>query len=154
MSLEQALAANTAALTALLAHLSAGGTLGNAAQAPAPAAGQPTAKAAAPKKTAAESAPAAPAVEAPAQASTAATEGNAQAAVAVSAPAAPAASPASSVEYPVLQKAVFALAGKSREAAAAVVASYGVKTFKELPQDKWGEALGVVQEKLAELENV
>ena len=69
-----------------------------------------------------------------------------------SAPAAPAASPASSVDYPTLQKAVFALAGKSREAAAAVVQSFGVKTFKELPQDKWAEALGAVTEKLAELE--
>lgn len=62
-------------------------------------------------------------------------------------------SPASSVDYPTLQKAVFALAGKSREAAAAVAAGFGVKTFKELPQDKWGEALGAVQEKLAELES-
>jgi hypothetical protein len=53
----------------------------------------------------------------------------------------------------VLQKAVFALAGKSREAAAAVASSFGVKTFKELPADKWGEALGAVQEKLAELES-
>lgn len=72
--------------------------------------------------------------------------------VEASAPAAPAASPASSVDYPTLQKAVFALAGKSREAAAAVVQSFGVKTFKELPQDKWAEALGAVTEKLAELE--
>lgn len=56
------------------------------------------------------------------------------------------------VEYPVLQKAVFALAGKSREAAAAVAASMGVKTFKELPQDKWADALTAVTAKLAELE--
>jgi hypothetical protein len=60
--------------------------------------------------------------------------------------------PSKSVEYPVLQKAVFALAGKSREAAAAVAASMGVKTFKELPADKWGEALVAVNDKLAELE--
>ncbi|MFZ9370275.1 MAG: hypothetical protein ACO25M_00200 [Limnohabitans sp.] len=66
---------------------------------------------------------------------------------------APAPTPAvSSVDYATLQKAVFALAGKSREAAAGVAASLGVKTFKELPEGKWAEALGAVQEKLAELE--
>lgn len=58
----------------------------------------------------------------------------------------------SSVDYPTLQKAVFALAGKSRDAAAAVAKSFGVKTFKELGQDQWAEALGAVNEKLAELE--
>jgi hypothetical protein len=82
-----------------------------------------------------------------------ASEGNA--AAGSSAQEAPAASTASSsepVEYPVLQKAVFALAGKSREAAAAVAASMGVKTFKELPADKWGDALAAVNAKLAELE--
>jgi hypothetical protein len=122
-------------------------------QAQEPAPGQATAKAdAAPKKTAAAKAqPAAPA-EAPPPASTAATEGNA--AAASSAPEATAASSASSIDYATLQKAVFALAGKSREAAAQVASSFGVKTFKELPQDKWGDALAAVQEKLAELENV
>lgn len=59
---------------------------------------------------------------------------------------------AQTVEYSVLQKAVFALAGKSREAAAAVAASLGVKTFKELPADKWADALAAVNGKLAELE--
>jgi hypothetical protein len=57
-----------------------------------------------------------------------------------------------SVDYPTLQKAVFALAGKSREAAAAVAASMGVKTFKELDQSKWAEALAAVTDKLTELE--
>ena len=61
----------------------------------------------------------------------------------------PAAAP--SVEYPVLQKAVFALAGKSREAAAAVAASFGVKTFKELDSTKWADALAAVNAKLAEV---
>lgn len=61
-------------------------------------------------------------------------------------------STASSVAYPTLQKAVFALAGKSREAAAAVAASFGVKTFKELPETKWGDALAAVNAKLADLE--
>jgi hypothetical protein len=51
-----------------------------------------------------------------------------------------------------LQKAVFALAGKSREAAAAVAGSFGVKTFKELPEAKWAEALAAVTAKLSELE--
>ncbi len=100
-------------------------------QAPAPAAGQPTAKeSAAPKKTAAEKAPPAPSVETAAPASTA----------------------AETVDYAVLQKAVFTLAGKSREAAASVAAGFGVKTFKELPQDKWADALAAVNEKLAIVE--
>ena len=64
----------------------------------------------------------------------------------------PAPAPVQTVDYATLQKAVFALAGKSREAAAGVAASLGVKTFKELPEGKWAEALGAVQEKLAELE--
>jgi outer membrane biosynthesis protein TonB len=57
----------------------------------------------------------------------------------------------SSVDYPTLQKAVFALAGKSRAAASEVVASFGVKTFKDLDQSKWGDALAAVNEKLAGL---
>lgn len=57
-----------------------------------------------------------------------------------------------SVDYPTLQKAVFALAGKSRDAAAAVASSFGVKTFKELDASKWGEALAAVNAKVAELE--
>lgn len=93
---------------------------------------QPTAEVvaetAAPEKTVAESNPTAEPAEAAAPASTAAE-----------------------VDYPTLQKAVFALAGKSREAAAAVAASFGVKTFKELPEAKWGEALAAVQAKTAEL---
>lgn len=60
--------------------------------------------------------------------------------------------PAEAIEYPVLQKAVFALAGKSRDEATKLVAAFGVKTFKELPADKWSEALAAVNAKLAELE--
>ena len=60
--------------------------------------------------------------------------------------------PAPSVDYPTLQKAVFALAAKSREAAAAVAQSFGVKTFKELPAGLWGAAYAAVTAKLAELE--
>lgn len=82
------------------------------------------------------------------------------AAVASSQPETAAASPASSpeaspspaaVEYSVLQKAVFTLAGKSREAAAAVAASFGVKTFKELDATRWAEALAAVNAKIAEV---
>jgi hypothetical protein len=69
-----------------------------------------------------------------------------------SAPATSSEKPSDSVDYPTLQKAVFALAGKSREAAGTVAASLGVKTFKELAEDKWGEALAAVNAKLAELE--
>ena len=60
--------------------------------------------------------------------------------------------PAPSVDYPTLQKAVFTLAAKSRDAAAAVAKSFGVRTFKELPADKWADALIAVNAKLAELE--
>lgn len=110
------------------------------APAPAAASGKATAKGgAAPGKTAAEKAPDAESVAAEPPASTAAA----------SSPA-----PASTIEYTVLQKAVFALAGKSREAAAAVAASFGVKTFKDLPADKWADALAAVNAKLAELEGV
>jgi phage-related protein len=128
-----------------------------AVQAQEPAPGQATAAAsAAPKKTVAAKAPAAQSAETPAPASTAATsEGNGvgtSPAASTTASTASSSEPASSVDYPTLQKAVFALAGKSREAAAAVAASLGVKTFKELDASKWAEALGAVTEKLAELE--
>ncbi len=65
--------------------------------------------------------------------------------------AAPTDSQTGTVEYPVLQKAVFTLAGKSRESAAEVAQSFGVKTFKELDASKWGEALAAVNAKIAEL---
>lgn len=123
------------------------------------ASGQRTAKAtAAPVSTASEPAPSAASAETAAPASTAATAPQETAAdpkpVNTQPTASPTASAASStapVEYPVLQKAVFTLAGKSREAAAAVAASMGVKTFKELDQSKWGEALAAVNAKIAEL---
>jgi hypothetical protein len=128
-----------------------------AAQAQEPAAGQATAKAdAAPKKTAAAKPQAAASVAAESQASTAVTtEGNEAAATPTAASPSPTAQSASSstpVEYPVLQKAVFTLAGKSREAAASIAAEFKVKTFKELSQDQWAAALEAVNAKLAELE--
>lgn len=101
------------------------------AAAPAAASGKATAKGgAAPGKTAAEKTQAAESVETAPPASTAAAD---------------------KVDYPTLQKAVFTLAGKSRDAAAALAASFGVKTFKELPESKWAEALAAVQAKTAEL---
>lgn len=69
---------------------------------------------------------------------------------AVAAPESQAEAPAA-IDYPTLQKAVFALAGKSRDAASAVAASFGVKTFKELPADKWADALAAVNAKIEEL---
>lgn len=66
--------------------------------------------------------------------------------------AAPAPSPFVEVAYPELQKAVFALAQKSRDAAAEVAASFKVKTFKDLPADRWADALAAVKAKAAELE--
>lgn len=55
------------------------------------------------------------------------------------------------VDYPTLQKAVFALAALNREAVVATAGSFGVKTFKELDHGKWAAALEAVQAKLAEL---
>lgn len=55
------------------------------------------------------------------------------------------------VDYPTLQKAVFALAALNREAVIATAGSFGVKTFKELDQGKWAAALEAVQAKVAEL---
>lgn len=56
------------------------------------------------------------------------------------------------LDYAVLQKAVFALAGKSRDAALEVNQQFGVKTMKELPEGKRREALAAVNAKLASLE--
>lgn len=112
------------------------------------------------------SAPAPVKVEAPKPAPTPAAPATVTKAAKVTAPAAPAAEspsdpkpepeattssakPSASVDYPTLQKAVFALAGKSRDKAAAVAATLGVKTFKELPESKWAEALAAVNESLA-----
>lgn len=97
-----------------------------------------------PKPAAQESAPAAAAVN------TAAVETKADA---------PSAKPATTqpqadgeLAYEVLQKAVFALAGKSKAAALEVNASFGVKTMKDLPVDRRREALAAVNAKLASLE--
>lgn len=67
----------------------------------------------------------------------------------VAAPDASSVEQSSAVDYPTLQKAVFALAGKSRASAAAVAKDFGVKTFKELPEAKWADALAAVTTALA-----
>lgn len=70
-----------------------------------------------------------------------------------SAPAAPPVSAAKpAIEYPVLQKAVFELASKDKTKAMAVAAELGVKTFKELPPERYAEALDAVKAALAEAE--
>ena len=116
--------------------------------------------------TSVSAAPAPVKVEAPKPAPTPAAPATVTKTAKVTAPAAPAAEspsdpkpepeattssakPSASVDYPTLQKAVFALAGKSRDKAAAVAATLGVKTFKELPESKWAEALAAVNEALA-----
>lgn len=91
---------------------------------PTPAAGKPAPAPKAPKPAAAAPAPA----KAPA------------------APAAPAA-----IEYPVLQKAVFELAAKNKQAVMDVLAGLGVASAKELPAERYAEALAAVQAKTAEL---
>jgi type IV secretory pathway VirB10-like protein len=144
MSIEQALAENTAAINALIGVWSKLNAQANHIDVTAPgdtvvAAGKTVA--AKPEKAVAKQEPK--------------PDPKRESAAEPSAPEAPAAQTASSsepVDYPTLQKAVFALAGKSREAAAAVAASMGVKTFKELDQSKWADALVAVNAKLAELE--
>lgn len=70
------------------------------------------------------------------------------------APKPPAPKPAdkpAAVEYPVLQKAVFELAGKSKDKALELLAQFQVKSFKDLAAEKYGEALAAVQAAIAEL---
>jgi hypothetical protein len=55
------------------------------------------------------------------------------------------------LDYDVLRKAVFELAAKSRDAASAVNAQFGVKTMKDLPEGQRREALAAVQQALADL---
>ena len=72
---------------------------------------------------------------------------------AASAQTSPAASPAApEVEYEALRKATVALAARNRDVAAAVVAGFGVKSFKDLASDQWPEALARVNAEMARLE--
>ena len=65
---------------------------------------------------------------------------------------APSASSSTSVDYAQVQKAAFRLAGLSRDVAIATAQSMGVPNFKALPAERWGEALRVIEAKIAELE--
>jgi hypothetical protein len=114
------------------------GTARDAAPSPAPAPVVKAEKPATVKPTAAQ--PAAAPVASAAPAPTTAP-----------APAVAAKPAADAVDYPTLQKAVFKLAGISREEAGAAAKTFGVNTFKELPADKWGEALKAVNAKIEEL---
>ena len=58
---------------------------------------------------------------------------------------------APAVPYIELQKSVFLLAGKNRDAAIALVSSFGVRTFKDLDAARWPEALLAVNSKIAEM---
>lgn len=66
------------------------------------------------------------------------------------APVAPAPA-APTVEYADLQKAVFDLVARDRDAAARCVKQMGVRTFKDLPADRWAEAKALVDAELATL---
>ena len=57
----------------------------------------------------------------------------------------------STVDYKTLQAAVFKLAGKSKPAVMAFLASYGVKTAKDIPEAKWAAALASADAALGEL---
>lgn len=133
-------APNGAALLEDLARFS----VGTKADTPAPAKDKAEGKPKAVEKAAAPAASAEPAPS-PAPAPAAAAKESA-----------PADKPkADAVDYPTLQKAVFALAGKGTEGRAAageLAQSFSVKTFKELAPEKWGAALVAVNAKIAEFE--
>ena len=62
---------------------------------------------------------------------------------------------APTIEYSVLQKAVFALAGLpdvGPDATKALAATFGVATFKTLDPSRWAEALAAVKARTVELE--
>lgn len=94
------------------------------------------------------------------QAPAAAAAKPAKPAKAPKAEAAPVPAPApAKIAYPELQKAVFALAGKvnalgldTGEHVLAIAQALGGKTFKDLPAEKWADALAAVQAKQAELD--
>jgi hypothetical protein len=141
----------------LLAFFSQGGAAQLASAAAHVAPVQNTDKVTAGKPAATPTAPATATTtpKASAKAGTAAASPSDPKPVAAATPAASTASsekPADSVDYPTLQKAVFALANASREAAGEVAQSFNVKTFKELPAAQWLDALTAVNTKLAELQ--
>jgi hypothetical protein len=64
----------------------------------------------------------------------------------------PPTAPAADVPYADLQKAVLALHKRDPSATVAVAKSLGVKTFKELPAERWGEAKAAVEKAAAALD--
>ena len=116
-----------------------------------PTVAAPVAKVEAPKSSKAAATPAAGAT-APAKSEPAAAAPTEKAADPKPTSTGSSAKPSDSVDYPTLQKAVFALANADRAAAGDVAATFGVKTFKELDASKWGEALIAVTAKLAQLQ--
>lgn len=68
------------------------------------------------------------------------------------APVAAPAAPEPGIDYPTLQKAVFALVAKNRDLATQIAAGFGVRTFKELDASRWGDALVAVNTALSEME--
>lgn len=136
MSLEQALADNTAAVKELSTLMAAVMAAPKSVQALAPAASQAIAKAAAaPNKTAAAKTPTAASAGASAPASTAATEGNdAAAATAPGTTDAPAASSdAQPIPYEKVSSAVTTFAAANgRETTLAILAKYGATSGKTI----------------------
>lgn len=63
----------------------------------------------------------------------------------------PAAASGEKFEYDTLKKAVHKLAGVNPEACVEINKSFGVKTMKDLSEDKWPAAYQAVTAKLAEL---
>ena len=159
MSLEQALADNTAAIKALTVAWSKltanaaaidalpAGTKVEAAGKPVNAAPKSSKAAATPTAAGTGTAKAEPAAASPSEGKPVAETSEPEAT------AAPAAS--SSVDYATLQKAVFALANKSREAAGAVAKALGVVNFKGFEQatgEERANALAAVNDARAGLD--
>jgi hypothetical protein len=144
MSLEETLAANTAALHALTAALVAAGALPKPAAVPAVVSGPATAKAAAPLKTVAESAPTADTAASPAPASTAATPDPKPAAASPqkeTAAASPAAE-AGATSYDQVKALILKLSKeKGGDAARAVLAAFGVTKGPELKAAQYAEVV-------------
>jgi hypothetical protein len=154
MSLEQALAENTAALQALTEAWSKltvqadtiqnmpEGTVVHAAGKPVNAAPKSSKGAATPTATGTAAVKAEPAAESPSDPKPQSSTGSSE-------------KPSASVDYATLQKAVFALANKSRDAAGAVAKALGVANFKGFEQatgEERAAALAAVNAKLEELE--
>lgn len=118
------------------------GALTDITPAPAEPEAQPTPK---PVARARKAAPAPEAAPAPTTVEPAAPQAPVDAPTPVNEPA---------VQYSQLSAAVMRLAGRNRDAALAIASGLGVKNFRDLEPARYSEALGLVEEKLAELETV